>query len=106
MTLALEAHSDEGNHHRRYEIVLGRDLLDDWTLSVRYGRVGRGGQEQRYASNDMGEIRSIIRDKLRRRLSAPKRIGCPYRLVEVSAAGEMKADAWLPGDLLARLMVG
>jgi len=70
MTLALEAHSDEGNHHRRYEIVIGRDLLDDWTLSVRYGRVGRGGQEKRYAARDTIEIRAIIRDKLRRRHSA------------------------------------
>jgi hypothetical protein len=28
-------------------------------------------------------IRAIIRDRLRRRLSAPKRIGCPYRLAEL-----------------------
>ena len=102
MTLALEAHSDEQNHHRRYEIVVGRDLLDDWTVSVRYGRVGQGGQEQRYASKDASEIRAIIRDKLQRRLSAPKRIGCPYRLVQLSSAGEMKTEAWLPNDVMAR----
>ena len=102
MTLALEAHSDEGNHHRRYEIVLGCDLLDEWTVSIRYGRVGRVGQEQRYASKDESEIRAIIREKLRRRLSAPKRIGCPYGLVKVSSASETKTDAWLPREVMAR----
>lgn len=105
MTLALEAHSDEQNHHRRYEIVVGRDLFDDWTVSVRYGRVGRGGQKQRYSSNEETEIRAIIRDKLRRRVSAPTRIGCPYRLVKLSAASEMKAEAWLPGDVVARFLM-
>lgn len=105
MTLSLEAHSAEHNHHRRYEITIGRDMLDDWTLAVRYGRVGRRGQEQRYSANDASEIRAIIRDKLRRRISAPKRIGCRYRLVNVSAADEMKVNAWLTEDVIAWLMV-
>jgi len=35
LTVAFEAHRDELNHHRRYQIVIGRDLLDDWTVSIR-----------------------------------------------------------------------
>jgi hypothetical protein len=35
LTIALEAHNDDLNHHRSYEITVGRDLLDDWTLSIR-----------------------------------------------------------------------
>lgn len=48
-TVAVEAHHQERNHHRRYEIVVGRDLLGDWTVAVRYGRAGTVGREQRYA---------------------------------------------------------
>jgi hypothetical protein len=35
---ALEAHHAEGNHHRRYEATIGRDLFGDWTVTIRYGR--------------------------------------------------------------------
>jgi hypothetical protein len=32
LTVTLEAHNIELNHHRRYQITVGRDLLDDWTV--------------------------------------------------------------------------
>jgi hypothetical protein len=36
------------------------------------------------------------------RLSAPKRIGCPYRLAAFTAAPGFDAASWLPGDVMAR----
>ena len=50
LTVAFEAHS-----RRRITTVatrsrVGRDLLDDWTVAIRYGRTGQGGQELRFAS--------------------------------------------------------
>ena len=102
LTLALEAHNDEHNHHRRYEIVVGRDLLNDWTLALRYGRIGQVGQETRFASKQAAEIQSIISDRLRRRLSAPKRIGCAYRLVTLNMASGIDANQWLPDAVMAR----
>ena len=36
---ALEAHHAANNHHH-YAVTLGRDLLDDWTVAIRYGRTG------------------------------------------------------------------
>ena len=87
LTVAFEAHRQEENHHRRYQITVGRDLLDDWTVAIRYGRTGQGGQEKRFASPEADEEKAIIRDRLRRRLSAPKRIGCPYRLTGMSCTG-------------------
>ena len=102
LSVAFEAHHLEKNHHRRYEIVIGRDLLDDWTVAVRYGRVGQSSQERHYASAKPEEVRAIIRDCLRRRLSAPKRIGCPYRLAGYSSALGFDATDWLPGDVMAR----
>jgi hypothetical protein len=44
-TIEFEAHSSELNHHRRYRIRRGRDLLDDWTVAICHGRTGKGGRE-------------------------------------------------------------
>jgi hypothetical protein len=40
-TVAFEAHNEK-NHHRR-QVTVGRDLLDDWTVAIRYA--GQGGHE-------------------------------------------------------------
>jgi predicted DNA-binding WGR domain protein len=102
LTVAFEAHHSGKNHHRRYEVTVGRDLFNDWTVAIRYGRIGRGGQERRYTSREPEEMRAVIRDRLRRRLSAPRRIGCPYRLAAFSQAPSFDATDWLPGDVMAR----
>lgn len=34
LRVAFEAHHSFRNHHRRYEITVGRDLLDDWIVSI------------------------------------------------------------------------
>src|SRR6202522_292228 len=102
LTVTFEAHSQEQNHHRRYEVVVGRDLLQDWTVAIRYGRVGQPGCELRFGAAGAQDIKSIIRDRLRRRLSAPKRIGCPYRLAAFSAAPGFDVLAWLPADVMAK----
>jgi hypothetical protein len=102
LTVAFEAHSHAENHHRRYQITVGRDLLDHWTVAICYGRTGQGGREIRFASPKPEEMRAVIRDRLRRRLSARKRIGCPYRLSSLSSAPGFDASAWLPGEVMAR----
>jgi hypothetical protein len=102
LTVAFEAHNAEKNHHRRYQVTLGRDLLDDWTVAICFGRTGQAGREIRYAASQKEAMRAIIRDRLRRRLSAPKRIGCPYRLAAFIAAPGFDAAAWLPGEVMAR----
>jgi WGR domain len=102
LTVAFEAHSQEKNHHRRYQITVGRDLLNDWTVAIRFGRTGQGGREMRFASPKPDEMRAVIRDRLSRRLSAPKRIGCAYRLTAFSIAPDFDASVWLPGEVMAR----
>jgi predicted DNA-binding WGR domain protein len=101
LTVSLEAHNAARNHHRRYEIRLGRDLFGDWTVALRYGRLGGGGQEVRHAGSDPERLRRVIHESLRRRLSAPQRIGCAYRLRGFSAAEGIDVTFWLPGDALA-----
>ena len=76
-SIAFEAHHSERNHHRHYAVTLGRDLLDHWTVAIRYGRTGQAGRELRYAAPEPEMIRAIIRDRLRRRLSAPSASAAP-----------------------------
>ncbi len=100
LTVALEAHHAGRNHHRRYEITVGHDLFDDWTVVIRYGRAGQGGREDRFGGPDAEGLKEVIRERLRRRLSAPRRIGVPYRLAVLNAAPGFDASAWLSGDLM------
>ena|SRR3569623_1741366 len=104
LSVTFEAHNEERNHHRRYEIRLGRDLFGEWTVALRYGRAGRGGQEVRLSSADSQQLCEVIRESLRRRLSAPRRIGCAYRLKELSAADGVDVGFWLPEAALSALM--
>lgn len=101
LSIAFEAHNAEKNHHRWYQVILGRDLLDDWTVAIRYGRTGQAGHELQYGAAEAETVRAIIRDRLHRRLSAPRRIGCPYRLTTFSAAPGFDATTWLPGEVIA-----
>jgi len=101
LTISLDAHNADRNHHRRYEIRLGRDLFGDWTVCLLYGRVGRAGQLVRHSGADPERLRQVIQASLRRRLSAPKRIGCAYRLSGLSTADGIDVAFWLSGDALA-----
>ena len=58
LSVAFEAHNAEKNRHRRYEVMVARDLLDEWTVAIRYGRTGQGSQEKRFASSKAEEIRA------------------------------------------------
>ncbi len=104
LTIALEAHSDERNHHRRYEVAVGRDLLGHWVVTVRYGRVGQPLRKIQYGSPEAVEARTIMYDRLRRRLSAPRRIGCRYRMVEFTAEHGSEPGGWLPGNVLGKMI--
>jgi hypothetical protein len=57
---------------------------------------------KRFASPQADEVRAIIHDRLRRRLSATKRIGCPCRLTTLHSAAGFDTSAWLPGEVMAR----
>lgn len=106
LNLVLEAHNPERNHHRRYEITVGKDLLNDWTVSLRSGRTGQHGRLQQFASPKAEDMRAVIRERLKRRLSARKRIDCSYRLCAFSTSPGVDAATWLPGNVLATLLSG
>ena len=105
LTITFEAHNTDLNHHRRYAISIGRDLLDDWTVSIRYGRVGQRGRELRFANYNADALQAVVLDRLLRRLSAPHRIGCPYRLKQLDMATGFDGSQWLPTHVMTKFFV-
>jgi hypothetical protein len=104
LTVSLEAHNAERNHHRRYEIRLGRDLFGVWTVCLLYGRMGQAGQVVRHSGPDPERLREVIRASLRRRLTAPMRLGCAYTLRELNAAAGIDVEFWLPANTLSAFL--
>lgn len=103
LTATFEAHNPSANRHRRYEVRVGRDLFGEWTLCLAFGRTGQAGQQLVFSASSAEPLKTKLRDHLRRRLTAPRRIGCAYRLVAIDAAAGLDASAWLPPALLGRL---
>lgn len=101
--IALEAHNPERNCHRRYEVSIDRDLLGDFVVTVRYGRVGTGGRDLKVAARTADELSEIVQNCLRRRRSARRRLGCDYRAVALRAAAGGEASALLKEETLLRV---
>ena len=74
----LHACDPARNHWRSYRVEAGQDLLGDWLVEVTFGRIGPGGRTVRYVARDEAGARGLARACLRRRASAPRRIGVPY----------------------------
>src|SRR4051794_41700324 len=95
LTVAFEAHNNEANHHRHYAVTVGRDLLDDWTVAIRYGRIAQAGRALRYAAAEPQALRAILRHQLRRRLSPPERRRWPRLLPPLHARPPLQAPSQL-----------
>ena len=88
MNHALTACDPEKNQIRAWRVDAGRDLLGQWEAAVSFGRIGaRGRRMAPKLFGDEARMRSFIREGLRRRRSARRRIGVDYRVVDASEAG-------------------
>lgn len=67
------------NHWRAYRVEAGRDLFGNWLVEVTFGRIGTAGRTVRYVADDEASARRLASACLRRRSSAPRRIGVAYR---------------------------
>jgi predicted DNA-binding WGR domain protein len=86
----LEARDPARNVWRRYAVSAAPDLFGTWLVEVNFGRIGAPGRTRATAYPDETSARAFARRCLRRRLSAPRRIGVPYSTVDFSAP-----DHWL-----------
>ena len=89
----LEARLPEKKLARAYRVVVSQDLFGAWVVEITYGRIGAPGRSKRYAASEVGAIRSRVRHILKRRLTAPRRIGAAYRCQAVFDPG-----GWLAED--------
>ena len=67
-----------------YRLEAGTDLFGAWLVDVTYGRIGARGRTIRTLARDEAEARKLVRQSLRRRGTARKRIGVGYELKELS----------------------
>lgn len=85
----LEACDPGLGRFRSYRIEAGTDLLGAWLVEITFGRIGASGHQLRDAVPDESAARAMVRQHLRRRASARKRIGVPYLIcrLRIPAAG-------------------
>lgn len=91
--IELEARAPERNCLRSWQATIERDLLGDWLVEFRWGRIGTCGQHRRHATSSRDEAVARVRQSLKRRLSAPRRIGTVYQCRSLH-----DPEGWLSSD--------
>jgi hypothetical protein len=86
MLIELRACDPAANRFRAWRLEAGRDLFGAWSTEVQFGRIGRHGRTLRQAFAAEPELHAFVRARLRRRATAPARIGVAYRCVDADAA--------------------
>jgi hypothetical protein len=84
----LEARDPALGRFRSYRLEAGTDLFGTWLVEVTYGRIGSSGRSLRYVATGEAEARKLVLHCLRRRATAPKRIGVPYCYCELTDPGQ------------------
>lgn len=82
--IALEAVDKRANIARGYHLDVSRDLFGHWVITRRWGRLGAKRQVSALSFDTETSRDRFLRDILRRRASAKKRIGIPYKPVDAS----------------------
>jgi hypothetical protein len=69
----------------------GTNLFGAWLVEVTYGRIGTRGRRIRFAVREEAEARKLVRESLRRRATAKRRIGVAYTFRQLSDSHQ-----WFP----------
>jgi hypothetical protein len=88
MLIELQACAPAANCYRRWRVEVGPDLFGLWTARVTFGRIGRAGRTIRYEFSSEPELQAFLRNRLRRRASAERRIGVAYSVTRAPSAAE------------------
>ena len=81
--ITLEARNPARHCCRQYRVEAGTDLFGVWVVEVSYGRIGAAGRSRCFVVRDEGEARRLAQRILKRRATAPRRIGVAYRIREL-----------------------
>lgn len=93
--IRLIAINPKRNVSRVYEIAVGQDLFGQVSVTIRRGRLGGAVTTEIHAVADDVAAEILVRERVKRRRGARRRIGTAYRPVEGSAELMAKAVAWL-----------
>ena len=91
VSIELEARNPLANRLRQWSVELSHDLFGAWTVDVNFGRIGSRGCRVRYVFSSEMAAKAFVGQGLRRRATAPMRIGAAYHCVHASA----DAREWL-----------
>ena len=80
----LEARNPARGCLRHYRVEAGTDLFGNWLVEIGYGRIGAVGRSRSYVVRDEAQARRLVQRILKRRTTAPRRIGVAYRILESS----------------------
>ena len=81
--IILEARNPARRCSRQYRVEAGTDLFGVWVVEIGYGRIGTAGRSRSYVVRDEEEARHLAQSILKRRATAPRRIGVAYRVREL-----------------------
>jgi len=79
----LEAVNPVARNYRAYSLSFGKDLLNDWSVQIQFGRIGRRGTVINYSFSEFDKALILIKSILKKRFSSSKRIGCDYKIKEL-----------------------
>ena len=92
--IRLEARSTVHRCFRAYEIDVSADLFGAWLVEMSYGRIGTTGRSKIRSFAAIEGAQAQVQACLRRRATAPRRIGVPYRV-----RGRIRCEQWCQRDL-------
>lgn len=81
--VTLEARNPARGCWRHYRVEAGSDLFGTWVVVVSYGRIGTAGRSRSFVVRDEAQACRLIQSILKRRATAPHRIGVAYRIIEL-----------------------
>lgn len=93
--LRLRAQDTEKNRDRDYEIFVSKILFGFLGLTIAFGRHGARGSFKNYIFETKEEAQRFVHKILQKRLTAPQRIGCSYRLVSAYISKEETSSLWM-----------
>jgi predicted DNA-binding WGR domain protein len=90
LCISLEARSAVHRCFRAYQIAVGQDLFGVWLVEMSYGRIGTTGRAKVRSFATTEEALAQVDACLRKRATAPHRIGVPYRVRRVIRCPEWR----------------
>jgi predicted DNA-binding WGR domain protein len=78
----LKAIDPDRGIYRWYEIKQSHNLFGTWSLIISSGRIGTRGRTRILPFETEAEMTTTLQKILKKRLTAERRIGCNYALID------------------------